>query len=182
MEKVQEMVLAAQEGDREAFSWLYQETYNRNYYIVIKMVKHEQDAMDVLQDAYVKVIQKLFSFRYNGSKSFTSWTSKVASHTALDFLRKKNPILFTEMQGEDDGDTPVLEFEDESVENQPEITVKVLNSYEKPMKEEKHVEKMEHTKDGRRIFAFICICSGWKAEACKGGGEDRAEPGLSGAV
>lgn len=52
MEKVQKMVLAAQKGDREAFGWLYRETYDRNYYIVIKMVKHEQDAMDVLQDAY----------------------------------------------------------------------------------------------------------------------------------
>lgn len=123
MEKVQKMVLAAQEGDREAFGWLYRETYDRNYYIVIKMVKHEQDAMDVLQDAYVKVFQKLASFRYNGSKSFASWTSKVASNTALDFLRKKNPILFSEMQGEDDGDIPAFDFEDESVENQPELAL-----------------------------------------------------------
>lgn len=121
MEKVQEMVLAAQEGDMEAFSWLYQETYNRNYYIVIKMVKQEQDAMDILQDAYVKIFQKLSSFHYSGSKSFASWTGKIASNTALDFLRKKNPIFFSEMQGEDDEDTPALEFEDESVENQPEL-------------------------------------------------------------
>lgn len=123
MEKVQEMVLAAQEGDREAFGWLYRETYDRNYYIVIKMVKNEQDAMDVLQDAYVKIFQKLATFRYNGSKSFASWTSKVASNTALDFLRKKNPILFSEMRGEDDGDIPELDFEDESVENQPELAL-----------------------------------------------------------
>lgn len=123
MEKVQKMVLAAQKGDREAFGWLYRETYDRNYYIVIKMVKHEQDAMDVLQDAYVKVFQKLATFRYNGSKSFASWTSKVASNTALDFLRKKNPILFSEMQGEDDGDIPALDFEDESAENQPELAL-----------------------------------------------------------
>lgn len=123
MEKVQKMVLAAQEGDREAFGWLYRETYDRNYYIVIKMVKNEQDAMDVLQDAYVKVFQKLSSFRYNGSKSFASWTSKVASNTALDFLRKKNPILFSEMQGEDDGDIPAPDFEDESAENQPELAL-----------------------------------------------------------
>lgn len=121
MEKVQEMVLAAQEGDMEAFSWLYQETYSRNYYIVIKMVKQEQDAMDILQDAYVKIFQKLSSFHYSGSKSFVSWTGKIVSNTALDFLRKKNPILFSELQGEDDGDISVLEFEDESVGNQPEL-------------------------------------------------------------
>lgn len=36
MEKIQEMVLAAKKGDMDAFSWLYKETYERNYYIVIK--------------------------------------------------------------------------------------------------------------------------------------------------
>lgn len=50
MEKAQEMVLAAQKGDMDAFSWLYKETYDRNYYIVIKMVKQEQDAMDIPAD------------------------------------------------------------------------------------------------------------------------------------
>ena len=89
MEKIQEMVLDAKKGDMDAFSWLYKETYERNYYIVIKMVRQEQDAMDILQDTYVKVFQKMSSFTYSGSQSFASWTSKIASNTALDFLRKK---------------------------------------------------------------------------------------------
>lgn len=123
MEKIQEMVAAAQKGDMDAFGWLYEETYNRNYYIVIKMVKQEQDAMDILQDAYVKVFRSLHSFRYNGSQSFASWTSKIASNTALDFLRKKNPVLFSQMQTEDGEELPVPEPEDESVENQPELAL-----------------------------------------------------------
>lgn len=123
MEKIQELVLAAQKGDMDAFSWLYKETYDRNYYIVIKMVRQEQDAMDILQDTYVKVFQKLASFQYTGSKSFASWTSKIASNTALDFLRKKNLVLFSELQPEDGGDIPELEFEDESAMNQPELAL-----------------------------------------------------------
>lgn len=122
MEKVQEMVLAAQKGDMEAFGWLYRETYDRNYYIVIKMVRQEQDTMDILQDAYVKVFQKISLFQYNGSKSFASWTGKIASNTALDFLRKKSPVLFSEMQ-EDGGDISVPDFEEESVWNQPELAL-----------------------------------------------------------
>lgn len=121
MEKIQEMVLAAKKGDMDAFSWLYKETYERNYYIVIKMVRQEQDAMDILQDTYVKVFQKLSSFTYSGSQSFASWTSKIASNTALDFLRKKRLVLFSELSTEED--IPELEFEDETVRNQPELAL-----------------------------------------------------------
>ena len=115
MEKIQEMVLAAKKGDMDAFSWLYKETYERNYYIVIKMVRHEQDAMDILQDTYVKVFQKLSSFNYSGNQSFASWTSKIASNTALDFLRKKKIVLFSELSTEED--IQELEFEDETASN-----------------------------------------------------------------
>lgn len=123
MEKMREMLLAAQEGRAEAFDWLYKETYSRNYYIVLKMVKQEQDAMDILQDAYVKVFQNLSSFHYTGSKSFASWTAKIASNTALDFLRKKQPLLFSDLQADGEKDGQELDFADESAESQPELAL-----------------------------------------------------------
>lgn len=120
MEKVEEMLLAAKEGKANAFEWLYQATYKKNYYIVLKMVKQEQDAMDILQDTYVKVFQNLSSFQYTGSKSFDSWTGRIASNTALDFLRKR-PLLFSDLSVDGIKDELELEFVDESVENQPEL-------------------------------------------------------------
>lgn len=118
MEKMQEMLLAAAEGSQEAFEWLYRETCDRNYYIALKMAGQEQDALDILQDAYVKIFQKLDSFRYTGGQSFASWTGKVVSNTALDFLRKKRPMLFSDFK-EDGG--PDFDLEDETVEHQPEM-------------------------------------------------------------
>lgn len=123
MEKAEEMFLAAKEGSEEAFEWLYRETYSRNYYIVLKMVKQEQDAMDILQDAYVKIFQNLPSFHYTGSQSFISWTGKIASNTALDFLRKKRPILFSDLQADGADGGLEIEWADESVENQPELVL-----------------------------------------------------------
>lgn len=123
MEKTEEMLQAAKEGSEEAFDWLYKETYNKNYYIVLKMVKQEQDAMDILQDAYVKVFQNLPSFRYTGSKSFSSWTGKIASNTALDFLRRKQPLLFSDLQADGAEEGLELEFADETVENQPDLAL-----------------------------------------------------------
>lgn len=121
MENIKEAVLAAQKGDEEAFNRLYKETYERNYYIVVKMLKQEQDVMDVLQDTYVKVFQNLSSFQYTGDKSFASWTGKIASNTALDFLRRKKPVLFSDLNQEES--ISELEFEDKTVENQPELVL-----------------------------------------------------------
>lgn len=123
MEKVEEMIQAAKEGSAEAFNWLYKATYNKNYYIVLKMVKQEQDTLDILQDAYVKVFQNLPSFRYTGSKSFGSWTGKIASNTALDFLRRKQPLLFSDLQADGAEGGLELEFMDESVEYQPDLVL-----------------------------------------------------------
>ncbi len=123
MEKIEEMLQAAKDGSAEAFGWLYKATYDRNYYIVLKMVKQEQDAMDILQDTYVKVFQNLSSFRYTGSKSFGSWTAKIASNTALDFLRRRQPLLFSDWQADGTEDGMELEFIDASVENQPALAL-----------------------------------------------------------
>ncbi len=121
MEKIQEMLLAAKEGSAEAFDRLYKETYDRNYHLVMKMVKQEQDAMDILQDAYVKVFQKLSSFHYTGSGSFASWTGKISYNTALDFLRKKNHILFLDLKEESGTGNTELRLADETASNEPEL-------------------------------------------------------------
>lgn len=117
---MQETLLAAKAGSQEAFERLYRETCDRNYYIALKMAGQEQDALDILQDAYVKIFQKLDTFRYTGSQSFASWTGKVVSNTALDFLRKKRPVFFSEIQ-EEGG--PDFDLEDEAAERQPEMAL-----------------------------------------------------------
>lgn len=109
----------AQAGDQEAFSALYQATYGRNYYVALKMVKREADTEDILQDAYVKIFHNLKKFTYTGENSFASWTTKIVSNTALDFLRRKSSVLFSEM-GNDDGET-VFDIEDTSFEVRPDL-------------------------------------------------------------
>lgn len=109
----------AQAGNQEAFSALYQATYGRNYYVALKMVKREADTEDILQDAYVKIFHNLKKFTYTGENSFASWTTKIVSNTALDFLRRKSPVLFSEM-GNDNGET-VFDIEDTSFEVCPDL-------------------------------------------------------------
>lgn len=111
----------AKAGNQEAFSALYQATYGRNYYVVLKMVNREADAEDILQDAYVKIYNKLNQFTYTGENSFASWTTKIVSNTALDFLRRKSPVLFSEM-GEEEENT-VFDIEDNSISVRPDLSL-----------------------------------------------------------
>ena len=116
-----EIIEQAKAGNEEAFSALYQSTYGRNYYVVLKMVNREADAEDILQDAYVKIYNKLNQFTYTGENSFASWTTKIVSNTALDFLRRKSPVLFSEM-GDEDGEA-VFDIEDVSISASPDLSL-----------------------------------------------------------
>ncbi|HBA96936.1 MAG TPA: hypothetical protein DCZ23_02400 [Lachnospiraceae bacterium] len=116
-----QIIEQAMAGDQDAFSVLYQATYGRNYYIALRMVKREAEAEDILQDAYVKIYRKLEQFTYTGENSFASWTAKIVNNTALDFLRRKTPVLFSEMSDEEN-DT-VYDIEDTSIAVNPDLSL-----------------------------------------------------------
>jgi len=121
MKKIERTIKKAKAGEPKAFEYLYKETYDRNYYIIYKMLKNEQDTMDVLQETYIKVFTKLEQFTYKGPDSFCAWTGKIAINMALDFLRKKKPVLFTEIERDDEGRIKEFEIEDPSWQFRPEI-------------------------------------------------------------
>ena len=99
---IKQLIERALQNDHEAFSQLYYQTYDRNYYLVLKLVKSKQDTEDILQDTYIKILAKLHQYQYKGESSFASWTSAIASNTALDFLRKKRPTLFSELSEDEE--------------------------------------------------------------------------------
>ena len=115
------MIERAKAGDEEAFESLYRETYDRNYYIILKMLNNEQDTLDVLQETYIKIFTKINQYTYTGADSFLAWTGTVATNTALDFLRRKNPILFTEMDRVEETGRMEFDIEDPSEAYRPEL-------------------------------------------------------------
>ena len=56
-------VEAALKGNESAFSALYESTQRDMYYIALKYMKNEEDAMDVLQDSYIKAWQSLATLK-----------------------------------------------------------------------------------------------------------------------
>ena len=90
-------------GNKEALAALYEETQNDMYYIALKYTKNKEDAMDVVQDAYIKAWQYLPTLK--DPESFRSWLSRIVANTAKNLLSKKNPTLFSQIEPEDQDDS-----------------------------------------------------------------------------
>ena len=102
------LVVAARTGDQEAIGMLYEKTYSKVYYTVKSMIKDEDAVFDIVQDTYLKAFAHLDSFQ--GDTKFLPWVRQIAANTARDWLKKKRPMLFTQMAPDDGQDTPVEEL------------------------------------------------------------------------
>lgn len=81
------LVQAAKGGDLEAFSQLVNR-YDRNVFRIAQHITHnEEDAQDVVQDAFLKAYQNLEQFQ--GNSKFYTWLVRIAVNEALMKLRKR---------------------------------------------------------------------------------------------
>jgi RNA polymerase sigma-70 factor (ECF subfamily) len=81
------LVQAAKNGDLEAFSELVRR-YDRNVFRIAQHITHnEEDAQDVVQDAFLKAYQNLDQFQ--GNSKFYTWLVRIAVNEALMRLRKR---------------------------------------------------------------------------------------------
>ena len=77
----------ALEDREEGYNFLYQQTYQKSYYVALKYMKQEEEAADVLQDAYIKAFQNLDQLQE--PDKFPGWFSKIVASKALDELRRE---------------------------------------------------------------------------------------------
>lgn len=82
----------ALEDREEGYNFLYQQTYQKSYYVALKYMKQEEEAADVLQDAYIKAFQNLDQLQE--PDKFPGWFSKIVASKALDELRKRRQYCF----------------------------------------------------------------------------------------
>ena len=81
------LVQAAKKGDLEAFSNLVKR-YDRNIFRIAQHITHnEDDAQDVVQEAFLKAYQNLDQFQ--GNSKFYTWLVRIAVNEALMKLRRR---------------------------------------------------------------------------------------------
>jgi RNA polymerase sigma-70 factor (ECF subfamily) len=81
-----ELVAAARDGDAQAYEELVYRHRDKIYARAFSMVRNEEQALDLSQEAWIKAWQRLHQF--HGDSSFATWITRITINLSLDFLRK----------------------------------------------------------------------------------------------
>ncbi|MFN7699320.1 MAG: RNA polymerase sigma factor [Deltaproteobacteria bacterium] len=96
------LVRRAQGGDHAAFRQLFDRYHKRAYSVAFGVLKNRHDALDCVQEGFVKVHRHLPTFQ--GTSSFYTWLYRIVMNLAIDHLRRRKtarPVEFDEGRGRD---------------------------------------------------------------------------------
>jgi RNA polymerase sigma-70 factor (ECF subfamily) len=99
----EQLVEAAREGDMAAFEELVARHRDRVYARALTMLRNEDEALELAQEAWVKSWQRLGQFE--GGSSFGTWLVRIVINLCLDQLRKRrrHPTESLELVGLESG-------------------------------------------------------------------------------
>ena len=84
------LVRASRNGRTDAFEELVARHRDKIYARAYSMMRHEDDAIDLSQEAWIKGWQRLKQF--HGEASFVTWITRIVINLCLDQLRKQKRI------------------------------------------------------------------------------------------
>ena len=86
-ENERELVLAAQRGERSAFSALVRMHERRAYAVARAIVANHEDAEDAVQDGFIHAFRALD--RFLPDQAFGAWLHRIVANAALDITRRR---------------------------------------------------------------------------------------------
>src|SRR5260370_10145680 len=86
----EKLVRRSQRGDMVAFEQLVARHRDKIYARAFSMLRNEDEAVDLSQEAWVKGWQRLVQFQ--GEASFVTWMTRIVINLCLDQLRKQKRV------------------------------------------------------------------------------------------
>lgn len=127
------VVHRAKKGDQDAFETLVTRYEKKVYSLAYHYAGNEQDAMDISQEAFLRVYR--FLPQFNEDSQFSTWLYRVTSNVCKDYLRKRNNRAAFSLSGELDGEeylmeAPDLRYNPEDVLEQKEMRRQIREGLE----------------------------------------------------
>jgi RNA polymerase sigma-70 factor, ECF subfamily len=88
---------------RDAQTQFIQNNLRRIFLLIYRIVGNVDDAQDLTQETFIKALQRQGQLK--DLEKAGQWLSKIASNTAIDYLRRKKKLAFTDL---DDVAEPIL--------------------------------------------------------------------------
>lgn len=151
----QMLIARAQSGDRSAFNTLIRKHETRAYQYAFRLTRNAEEASDVVAESFVRVFNALQNFK--GQSAFSTWLYRILTNCFLDIRkREKNrqstslesvllaPEGEVERQVEDQGRSPLEEFERNTREAKITSAVAELPEYQRAMIVMYHAEMLSY--------------------------------------
>ncbi len=101
----QEVVIKARAGSDAAYRELVRRYERPVFSLIYRMVRNREQAEDLSQETFVKVLNALDSYR--PEYKFSSWVFKIANNAAIDYLRRRELDTLS-LEGSPHADTPQM--------------------------------------------------------------------------
>ena len=82
------------------FEEVYKQTINKAYYMAFSIVKDQESAKDILQEAYIKVFKKIDSLQ--DKNKLQAWVNTIVRNEALNYLKRNKEYTFSDCTSEDE--------------------------------------------------------------------------------
>ena len=96
----QQFIDACVRNERWAQKQLYEEHYPQMMGVCLRYANNEQDALDILQEGFIKIFDNISKFKFQGS--LEGWMKRIVINTALEKYRKEKvfPLISDEIEDE----------------------------------------------------------------------------------
>ncbi len=89
------LIAAVAKGDEDAFERLYAATRAKLYGVVLRILRRQDLAEEVIQETYVKIWNSAGQFN-PGLSSPITWMASIARNRAIDLVRKRSELSIEE--------------------------------------------------------------------------------------
>ena len=98
----EELALKYVDGDNQAFDELLARNQQKLFDYIMFMVHDQEQANDIFQDTFVKIITKLQQGRYTDSGKFSYWINRIAHNIIMDHYRTQRSERIIEPNADND--------------------------------------------------------------------------------
>ena len=161
MESEKELLDDLKAGNRQAMHRLYERYVGYAMAVALRYVPNRDDANDVLQDSFVKILSSVTNFEYRGEGSLKGWVLRIVANEAISFIKSKGRFLFVdEVPDEPDTGEPDLERVPQEVLNRmigelPDGYRVVLNMYVFGQKSHKEIAEQLGIKESSSASQYL---------------------------
>lgn len=97
-EREMDLIARCQQGDHDALREIFEQYHKRVYRIAYGVLRHREDALDVVQEVFIKLYQSIKNFK--GRSNFYTYLYRMAMNTAIDHSRKAKRAQFLSIDEE----------------------------------------------------------------------------------